>query len=59
MSHIIAHLGRPGQPRRGGEVDERLTLRHLAAHVSADQYATLRAADEAALRDAVEAAVPA
>jgi hypothetical protein len=42
----------------GFEVDERLTLRHLAAHVSAAQYQALVARYEAALREAVEADVP-
>lgn len=42
----------------GFEVDEALTLRHLAKHVSVEQYATLRAAYEAALRQAVEADMP-
>jgi hypothetical protein len=42
----------------GFEVDERLTLRHLAKHVTTAQYAALRAAYEAALRTQVEADVP-
>ncbi len=41
----------------GFEVSESLTLRHLAAHVTAAQYATLREAYEAALREMVEANV--
>jgi hypothetical protein len=42
----------------GFEVDEKLTLRHLAAHVTAGSYATLMAAYEALLRQQVEADVP-
>jgi hypothetical protein len=42
----------------GFEVDEALTLRHLAAHTTAAQYAALHAAYEAHLREAVEADVP-
>jgi len=42
----------------GFEVDEALTLRHLGAHVTAAQYATLREAYEAALRQEVESDVP-
>jgi hypothetical protein len=42
----------------GFEVDERLTLRHLAAHVSAAQYEVLRADYEAALQVEVDADVP-
>jgi hypothetical protein len=38
----------------GFEVDESLTLRHIAAHTMAERYATLRADYEAALRRAVE-----
>jgi hypothetical protein len=42
----------------GFEPDERLTLRHLAAHVSAEQYETLMSAYTAILKQAVEADVP-
>jgi hypothetical protein len=42
----------------GFEVDEPLTLRHLAAHVTAAQYARLRADYEAAVRREVDADVP-
>jgi hypothetical protein len=42
----------------GFEPDERLTLRHLAAHVSADQYQALMDAYTAILKQAVEADVP-
>jgi hypothetical protein len=42
----------------GFEVDERLTLRHLAAHVTAAQYQALRADYEAALQAEVDADVP-
>jgi hypothetical protein len=42
----------------GFEVDERLTLRHLAAHVTTAQHARLREAYEAALRQGVEADAP-
>jgi hypothetical protein len=42
----------------GFEVDEALTLRHLAAHVSAARYAALVTAYEAHLRQAVEADIP-
>jgi hypothetical protein len=42
----------------GFEVDERLTLRHLAAHVSAAQYEVLRADYEAHLQAEVDADVP-
>ena len=52
----------PGERRLradlGFEVGESLTLRHLAAHVTAVQYTTLREAYEAALRETVEADVP-
>ena len=41
----------------GFATDESLTLRHLAAHVSAAQYTTLRDAHEAHLRAVVEADV--
>jgi hypothetical protein len=42
----------------GFEPDEKLTLRHLAAHVPVDQYAALRSTYEAELRQAVEADLP-
>jgi len=42
----------------GFEVDERLTLRHLAAHVSAAQYQALVTRYEVALRQAVDADLP-
>jgi hypothetical protein len=42
----------------GFEVDESLTLRHLAAHVTVAQYAALIASYEATLRQEVEADVP-
>jgi hypothetical protein len=42
----------------GFEVDERLTLRHLAAPVRPEQAVALQATYEAALRQAVEADVP-
>jgi hypothetical protein len=42
----------------GFEMDESLTLRHLAAHVTAEQYARLRATYAAQLRQQVEADVP-
>jgi hypothetical protein len=42
----------------GFEVDEKLTLRHLAAHVTTAQHARLREAYEAALRQGVEADAP-
>jgi hypothetical protein len=42
----------------GFEVKEKLTLRHLAAHVSVDQYQTLMDAYTAILQQAVEADVP-
>jgi hypothetical protein len=42
----------------GFEPDERLTLRHLAAHVSMEQYETLIEAYTAILEPAVEADVP-
>jgi hypothetical protein len=42
----------------GFEPDEKLTLRHLAAHVTAAQYAALLTAYEATLRHEVEADVP-
>jgi hypothetical protein len=42
----------------GFEPDERLTLRHLAAHVSVDQYHTLMDAYTAILKQAVDADVP-
>ena len=41
----------------GFEVDEKLTLRHLAAHVSVVQAQPLMAAYEAALRQSVEQAL--
>jgi hypothetical protein len=41
----------------GFEPDEKLTLRHLAAHVSAEQYERLRATYTARLQAAVEADV--
>jgi hypothetical protein len=41
----------------GFEVDERLTLRHLAAHVSAARYEVLRAEYEAHVKTAVDADV--
>jgi hypothetical protein len=42
----------------GFEVDESLTLRHLAAHVTVEQYQTLMDAYGQVLRQAVEADVP-
>jgi hypothetical protein len=42
----------------GFEPDESLTLRHLSAHVTAEQYARLRATYAAQLRQQVEADVP-
>jgi hypothetical protein len=42
----------------GFEPDERLTLRHLAAHVSAEQYQTLMDTYTAVLRQQVDADVP-
>jgi hypothetical protein len=42
----------------GFEPDERLTLRHLCAHVTVAQYAALMTAYEATLRQEVEADVP-
>jgi hypothetical protein len=42
----------------GFEVDERLTLRHLAAHVTTARYQTLMDAYTATLRQAVDADVP-
>jgi hypothetical protein len=58
-----ATFGYPEGMRRlradlGFAVNESLTLRHLAAHVTAAQYAALMAAYEAELRQAVEADVP-
>jgi hypothetical protein len=52
----------PGEQRLradlGFEPDERLSLRHLSAHVSVEQYERLRQAYEAHLRAEVEADVP-
>jgi len=42
----------------GFEVGESLTLRHLAAHVSAEQYQALVAAYTAHLQQAGDADVP-
>jgi hypothetical protein len=42
----------------GFEPDEKLTLRHLAAHVPVERYEQLRATYEARLQAAVEADVP-
>jgi hypothetical protein len=42
----------------GFEVEEKLTLRHLAAHVTAEQYQALMESYTAVLRQAVEADVP-
>jgi hypothetical protein len=42
----------------GFEPDERLTLRHLAAHVSVEQYQALRDSYTAVLKQAVDADVP-
>jgi hypothetical protein len=42
----------------GFEPDERLTLRHLAAHVTVAQYAALMATYDATLRQEVEGDVP-
>ena len=42
----------------GFEVDARLTLRHLAAHVTTERYQTLRDRYTAILRQAVDADVP-
>jgi hypothetical protein len=42
----------------GFEVDERLTLRHLCAHVTAAQYQALTEAYRAVLQQAVDADVP-
>jgi hypothetical protein len=50
--------GRRLQADLGFEVDEALTLRHLAAHVPVERYQALMAAYEAALRPQVEADVP-
>jgi hypothetical protein len=42
----------------GFEPDERLTLRHLAAHVTTERYQTLMDSYTAALRQQVDADVP-
>jgi hypothetical protein len=42
----------------GFEVDEKLTLRHLAAYVTVEQYQTLMDGYTAILRQAVEADLP-
>jgi hypothetical protein len=42
----------------GFEVDERLTLRHLAAHVTTERYQTLMERYTAVLKQAVDADVP-
>jgi len=42
----------------GFEVDEQLTLRHVVAHVTVEQYQTLMDAYAQVLRQAVEADVP-
>jgi hypothetical protein len=42
----------------GFEPEERLTLRHLCAHVTTDQYQTLTGSYTAILQQKVEADVP-
>jgi hypothetical protein len=42
----------------GFEPDEKLTLRHLAAHVTTARYQTLMDSDTAVLKQAVDASVP-
>ena len=56
-------FGYPKSERRrrhdqGFEPDERLTLRHLCAHVTVDQYQALTASYTGILQQAVEADVP-
>jgi hypothetical protein len=56
-------FGYPESERRlrhdlGFEPDERLTLRHLCAHVTVDQYQALTESYTAILQQAVETDVP-